>query len=233
MGCVFSKPDEKQVNGDHVNRKPLLEQHDVFINNNDHQPQQKPSSTSTSSQPPAPSRHSPPASRPSSLDSDLHPELDNIESLDSIRNHGVTWGQFKSWLREQNEGHDSDGEPLSLERYAIFLELFSNLERLELSKSNSEQCKSVFLEIMNHKEKFFGNYRCLKVIDVGDRKPILDSAKKVKEGALSPSTEILKIVNQKVEDKLSSLLGSYQNYVLQQTQSTNQRKQKTNKTSVL
>ena len=71
------------------------------------------------------------------------------------------------------------------------------------------------------------------MIDVGDRKPILDNAKKVKEGTLSPSTEILKIVNQKVEDKLSSLLGSYQNYVIQQTQSMNQRKEKTNKNSVL
>ena len=146
MGCVFSKPDEKHVNIDHVNRKPLLEQHDVFINNNDHQPQQKPTSTSsTTSQPPPPSRHSPPASRPSSLDSNLHPELDNIESLDSIRNHGVQWKQFKSWLRDQNEGHDSDGESLSLERYAIFLELYSNLDHLEASKASSDQCKTHLL----------------------------------------------------------------------------------------
>ena len=104
---------------------------------------------------------------------------------------------------------------------------------MEASKASSDQCKTAFLEIVNHKEKFFGNYRSLKVIDVGDRKPILDNAKKVKEGTLSPSTEILKIVNQKVEDKLSSLLGSYQNYVIQQTQSMNQRKEKTNKNSVL
>merc|ERR1712018_100314 len=98
------------------------------------------------------------------MDSDLHPELDNIESLGSIRNHGVQWRQFKSWLRDQNEGHDSDGEPLSLERYAIFLELYSNLDHLEVSKASSDQCKNAFLEIVNHKEKFFGIIGALKLL---------------------------------------------------------------------
>ena len=64
-----------------------------------------------------PSRHSPPASRPRSLTGNLHPELDNIESLAEVRGHEAKWAGFVAWLGEQSEGEDSEGSPLSLARY--------------------------------------------------------------------------------------------------------------------
>ena len=63
------------------------------------------------------SRHSPPASRPRSLTGNLHPELDNIETLAEVRGDEAKWAGFVAWLGDQSEGEDSEGCPLSLARY--------------------------------------------------------------------------------------------------------------------
>ena len=175
-------------------------------------------STSTKTVPGASrSRHSPPASRPESLSGNLHPELDGIESLTEIK-RSRRWAEFVSWLRAQEaEGEDEEGRPLSLERYAKFSELVTSLETRHSQQPGTQAVREAFLEIVNHEEKFFGKYRCLMCVDGGLRAAILKEAKDVKAGLKFPSLEILMVINQKVEDRLSELLATYQNYVISKT----------------
>ena len=180
-------------------------------------------------EPNEPSRHSPPASRPQSLSGNLHPELDGIESLSELR-RSTKWTSFKTWLAAQEaEGEDDCGRPLSLERYATFSELFSSLETRHAQQPGTQAVREAFLNIVNHEEKFFGKYRCLKCVDSGIREAIRDEAKKVKAGTIPQSIDLLLKVNQEVEDKkLSNLLASYQKHVIQTAA-----KQKSRKATVL
>jgi len=75
---------------------------------------------------------------------------------------------------------------------------------------------NMVLEIANHQEDFFGRERCLKCLDTAMRKTVLLNVKNVKEGKESPSPAVFAIVYQRVVDRLLQLLGSYQNYLLQQ-----------------
>ena len=161
-----------------------------------------------------PSRHSPPASRPQSLSGNLHPELDGIESLSELR-RSTKWTSFKTWLAAQEaEGEDDCGRPLSLERYATFSELFTSLETRHAQQPGTQAVREAFLNIVNHEEKFFGKYRCLKCVDIGMRSTILKETRNVKAGTTSASPDLLAAVNQRVEDRLSELLASYQKQVL-------------------
>ena len=161
-----------------------------------------------------PSRHSPPASRPQSLSGSLHPELDGIESLSELR-RSTKWTSFKTWLAAQEaEGEDDCGRPLSLERYATFSELFTSLETRHAQQPGTQAVREAFLNIVNHEEKFFGKYRCLKCVDIGMRSTILKETRNVKAGTTSASPDLLAAVNQRVEDRLSDLLASYQKHVL-------------------
>ena len=165
-------------------------------------------------EPQEPSRHSPPASRPESLSGNLHPELDGIESLSEIKT-SKKWPEFVTWLRAQEaEGEDEEGRALGLERYAVFSELLTILETRQSQQPGTQAVREAFLEIVNHEEKFFGKYRCLKCVDGGLRTAIMKEARDVKAGTKSPSLEILLVINQKVEDRLSELLASYQKYVI-------------------
>ena len=184
-------------------------------------------SPSTNTAPgPQRSRHSPPASRPESLSGNLHPELDGIESLTEIK-RSRRWAEFVSWLRAQEaEGEDEEGRPLSLERYAKFSELFTSLETRHSQQPGTQAVREAFLEIVNHEEKFFGKYRCLKCVDSGLRAAIMKEAKDVKVGTKCPSLEILMVINQRVEDRLSELLATYQNYVISKTAETSKKSSK-------
>ena len=166
--------------------------------------------------PPPASRHSPPASRPrASIGREELGELEDIERLGDVWSNREKWEGFKRWLREQSEGEDSDGQSLSLERLAIFLELYVGLDQQFRSQPDSEHCLNMVLEIADHREDFFGRERCLKCIDTAMRKTVLLNVKKVKEGKESPSPAVFVIVYQRVVDRLHELLGSYQNYLLQ------------------
>ena len=166
------------------------------------------------------SRHSPPASRPQSLSGNLHPELDGIESLSEIKRNSK-WTEFVSWLRAQEaEGEDEEGRPLTLERLAKFSELVTNLEARHSQQPGTQAVREAFLQIVNHEEKFFGKYRCLSCVDAGLRTAIMKEARDVKAGTKYPSLEILMVINQRVEDKLSELLATYQKYVISKTTET-------------
>ena len=176
-----------------------------------------PSQSELQSAPPPTSRHSPPASRPrASLRREDLGELEDIERLGDVWSNSEKWEGFKVWLRGQSEGEDSEGKPLSLERLAIFLELYVGLDQQFRSQPDSEHCLNMVLEIANHQEDFFGRERCLKCLDTAMRKTVLLNVKNVKEGKESPSPAVFAIVYQRVVDRLLQLLGSYQNYLLQQ-----------------
>ena len=184
-------------------------------------------STSTDSVPGTQkSRHSPPASRPQSLSGNLHPELDGIESLSEIK-RSPRWPEFVSWLRAQEaEGEDEEGRPLTLDRYAKFSELVTILETRHSQQPGTQAVREAFLEIVNHEEKFFGKYRCLKCVDAGLRTAIMKEARDVKAGTSFPSLDVLMVINQRVEDKLSELLATYQKYVVSKTTETKKKSSK-------
>ena len=177
------------------------------------------SSASSPGVPPTPSRHSPPASRPPGVSGRLGSphHLEDVGSLGEIWTNSAKWEEFKSWLRRKSEGvEDSDGRPLSLERLAIFLELYVSLDQEFRSHPDSEHCHNLVVEIETHHEDFFGRERCLDCIDAGMRKATLERIRNVREGKEKPSPAVFAIVYQRVVDKLSELLGSYQNYLIQQ-----------------
>ena len=180
----------------------------------------------TKTEPQEPSRHSPPASRPQSLSGNLHPELDGIESLSEIK-RSSKWTEFVSWLRAQEaEGEDEEGRPLTLERLAKFSELVTSLEARHSQQPGTQAVREAFLQIVNHEEKFFGKYRCLSCVDAGLRTAIMKEARDVKAETKFPSLEILLVINQRVEDKLSELLATYQKYVISKTTETQKKSSK-------
>ena len=174
---------------------------------------------------PAPSKHSPPATRPQSYKDNLHPELDDIESLSEIIKNKQKWEEFKSWVRNdcESEGSDSDGE-LLFDRYLIFLEVFLDFQSRHKADPTSEATRQSFLSIANHGEKFFGVERYLKVMDSEMRSEIVDKIKKVKSGSLQPSPEIFSRLYPKVWDKTSELLGHYQNHIIEKHKVTKETK---------
>ena len=164
------------------------------------------------------SRHSPPASRGPGKSGPHH--LEDVGSLGEIWTNRDKWEDFKSWLRLKSEGEtDSEGEPLSLERFAIFLELYVSLDQQFRSQPDSEHCLNLVVEIETHREQFLGRERCLDCIDAVMRKTTLERIKNVREGKEKPSPAVFAIVYQRVVDKLSELLGSYQNSLLEQEKS--------------
>ena len=165
---------------------------------------------------PPPSRHSPPASRPRSLSdrADLG-ELEDVCSLGEVWTNRDKWEEFKSWLRDLSEGEDSEGRPLSLERYALFLELYVELDQQFRSQPPSPHCHNLVVEIADHPQDFLGRERCLKCVDTAMRKSVLLNIKNVREGKESPSPAVFVILYQRVVDRLSELLGNYQNYLLE------------------
>ena len=146
----------------------------------------------------------------------MRPELEDVERLGDIWRNRVKWSEFKTWLREkcEVEGEDSEGQVLSVERYAAFLELFVSLHSEFKRDCRGDNCLNSFLALANHKEKFFSVDRCLKCIDLEIRESVIRDIKSVRRGEMSPSPVIFAQVYKKVFDKLLELLGSYQNHLL-------------------
>merc|ERR1712025_1237725 len=95
-----------------------------------HSPKNDPQPTTTSTMPltqlttstSSPSRHSPPVTRPSSQHLTL---LEGMGSLSEVWSMPKQWDRFKQYLATLKEDEDSDGKPLTMERYAIFLEVYA------------------------------------------------------------------------------------------------------------
>lgn len=126
------------------------------------------------------------------------------------------WNKFKDFLKTlQPEGVDGKGQRLGCERYATFLELYVQLHMVEESTDKSgkktasnEDLKKLVEEIWRHPEGFFSIQRRLKVIEGPMRKSVMESVKKVQEGARGGKW-VFQPVYSKAFDKLNDWLGSY------------------------
>merc|ERR1712001_196106 len=111
---------------------------------------------------------------------------------------------------------DSDGQPIKLSRYARFLKLYVDLYHKEkqLKEKNidcgaNEELKIMVMNIKTDPEDFFGTERCLKCINSGVRKEILDNVKKVRKDQMPAGAWVYQPAYSSVLDKLNTLVGSY------------------------
>jgi len=214
MGCAQSKD---------MRREGLLTQQEELVGNNNqacHSPKNDPqptTSTMPSTQSPAlpssPSRHSPPVTRPSSQHLPL---LEGMGSLSEVWSMTKQWDKFKQFLATLNEDVDSDGQPLTMERYAIFLELYAMLDKEYNDGADNERLLEIVDEIAEHEEEFFGRERFLRCLDSGTRKEILKNIKEAKAGKEKAGPMVFIIIYPKIVDKLLEQLGNYQNRVLEE-----------------
>jgi hypothetical protein len=78
-------------------------------------------------------------SYPKNCNTELPPAFEGIGILSEIWRSGSEWAKFKLYLTSFHEGEGIDGEPLSMVRYAIFLEMYAILE--EGHRNNEEEIK--------------------------------------------------------------------------------------------
>ena len=102
------------------------------------------------------------------------------------------------------------GHPMKLGRYGRFLQLYVLLDQAERVEGRPEpQLKDLVLRIKDDPEDFFGTERCLRCIDKGMRRQVLDNVKKVRKGEVTAGTWVYHPVYARVLDKLNEMLGSY------------------------
>merc|ERR1719270_936306 len=119
------------------------------------------------------------------------------------------------------EGHDSEGVPIKLSRYALFLKLYVDLYQKEKhlqghgkdSKSSNEELKTMVFDVKQHPEDFFGLERSLSCIDAGVRKEVLTNLKKVKKNEEPAGSWVYQSVYSRVLDKLNHMLGGYHQWM--------------------
>ena len=104
-----------------------------------------------------------------------------LGSITEVWKSPSEWSKFCQFLdKMEPEGLDSEGVPIKLSRYAVFLKLYVDLYhreqylREEVAMENherfNEELKKMVLHIKGHEEDFFGTERCLGCIDAGVRK---------------------------------------------------------------
>eukprot|EP00092_Neocalanus_flemingeri_P003450 GFUD01003699.1.p1 GENE.GFUD01003699.1~~GFUD01003699.1.p1 ORF type:complete len:240 (+),score=106.74 GFUD01003699.1:41-721(+) len=218
MGCIQSKPRT---------RKGLHTQQEEFIVNNNkasrdpstssHPPQARPSPTPPTSyndqHPSSSSPHSPPTSLHSS-----HPlpYLEGLGSLSEVWSMPQQWDKYKQYLATISEGEDSEGQPLSMVRYATFLEMYARLDMEYRRGEGRERLIQLVKEIAEHEEQFLGRERCLKCVDAGMRKEVLERVKNVKNGSEEAGPRVFILIYPRVVDRLGEMLGNYQNTLLEE-----------------
>ncbi|XP_023334957.1 uncharacterized protein LOC111706339 isoform X2 [Eurytemora carolleeae] len=175
-----------------------------------------PSSEGTNHAPirPTRSKHSPPSSRPSSQ---YNHQLKGLGSVDEAWQNREKWAEFRLYLAAIEEGRDSEDRPILADRYAIFVELYADLDAAERNDEPVSSRLNLFKQITQHDEQFFGRERCLKCLDSGKRGEVLKGIKGVNSGGAPPSTQVFIHVYPRVVDRLSELLGNYQNSLIEKT----------------
>ena len=124
------------------------------------------------------------------------------------------WDKFNQYLDTIGEGEDSDGQPLSMVRYAIFLEMYARLDMEYRRGVGRERLVQLVMEIVEHDEQFLGRERCLKCIDGGIRREVLENVRNVKTGNEEAGPRVFILIYPRVVDKLGEMLGNYQNMLL-------------------
>jgi len=142
--------------------------------------------------------------------------LDGLGNLSEVWSIAKQWNKFKQYLDTISEGEDSDGQPLSMVRYAIFLEMYARLDMEFRSGKGRERMVQLVKDIADHKEGFLDRERCLKCVDGGVRKEVLERVKNVRSNREEAGPRVFILVYPRVVDRLGELLGNYQNMIISQ-----------------
>lgn len=128
------------------------------------------------------------------------------------------WGKFKEYLATIKEGQDSEGNTLSMVRYATFLDLYSKLDLEYNGGAHSDRLLQMVDEIADHDEQFLGRERCLRCIDSGMRREVLNNIKMAKASSEKAGPTVFILIYPRVVEKLEDMLGNYQNVLLEKDQ---------------
>ena len=126
------------------------------------------------------------------------------------------WDKYKQYLATIREGEDSEGQPLTMVRYAMFLEMYARLDMEYRRGAGKDKLMQMMKEIADHREGFIDMVRCLKCVDSGMRKEVLERIKNVKHGNDKPGPKVITLLYPRVVDRLGEMLGSYQNMLIRQ-----------------
>jgi len=129
----------------------------------------------------------------------------------------LKWEKYKQYLATISEGEDSDGKPLTMARYATFLELYAKLDyEYRRGTAVEELAKIVLEDIAGNKEGFLDRERCLRCVDSGMRREVLLRIEKVRKVREEAGPQVFILVYPRVVDKLGELLGTFQNILISQ-----------------
>ena len=128
------------------------------------------------------------------------------------------WEKFKQYLAIINEGEDSEGNSLSMVRYATFLEMYARLYMEYNSGTHSDRLVQLVDEIAEYEEQFLGRERCLKCIDSGTRREVLNNIKMAKACSENAGPTVFILLYPRVVEKLEEMLGNYQNMLMDEDQ---------------
>ena len=126
------------------------------------------------------------------------------------------WDKFKEYLATISEGEDSDGQPLSMVRYATFLEIYARLDMEYKRGEGRDRLERLVKQIAEHKEGFLDRERCLKCVDGGMRKEVLERVKNVNNGSQEAGPRVFILIYPRVVDRLGEMLGNYQNSIMEE-----------------
>ena len=126
------------------------------------------------------------------------------------------WDNYKQFLTTIRDGEDSEGQPLTMVRYAVFLEMYARLDMEYRREAGKDKLMQMMKEIANNREGFLDRERCLKCVDSGMRKEVLERIKNVKNGNDEPGPKVFTLMYPKVVDRLGEILGNYHNMIIRQ-----------------
>ena len=135
------------------------------------------------------------------------------------------WDKFKQYLATISEGEDSDGQSLSMERYAIFLELYAKLDMEYNAGADKARLVQLIGDIADHEEEFLGRERCLKCVDSAMRREVLKNIKMARSGSEKAGPTVFILIYPRVVDRLGGMLGNYQNMMLEEERVKKEKRQ--------
>jgi len=98
----------------------------------------------------------------------------------------------------------------------MFLEMYARLDMEYRRGAGRDKLVQMVKEIADHREGFLDRERCLKCVDSGMRKKVLERIKNVKNGGDEPGPKVFILLYPRVVDKLGEMLGNYQNMIIMQ-----------------
>ena len=137
--------------------------------------------------------------------------LEGLGILSEVWRAAQEWDEFRLYLTSISEGEDSDGQSLSMVRYANFLEMYAMLDMEYRRRGDEDRLKQLVKNIVEDEEGFFDREKCLRCIDAGMRKDVLEHIKNVENGEEPAGPDVFTMVLPRVVDRMGEMLGNYQN----------------------